>query len=214
MFNIDNNQNQICAICGERLATTRDHVPPAGIFPKPRPSDLITIPCCFECNNSNSRWDEIFRVLMSLHVSRNDPEWQTILNKNVIPTLKHNLKLQQNIFENFKSVLLITPSGILLEKGFELNWNSEAYERVIERTIRGLHFHHTGEILGSRAKVHVKFLNNINKIAKTFEQFPLRSIGNGQVLYKTILHPDIPLQSVWIFEFRGWMWSGGYVEPN
>ena len=30
-----------CVICGKRVATTRDHVPPEGIFPKPLPSNSM-----------------------------------------------------------------------------------------------------------------------------------------------------------------------------
>lgn len=204
----------LCAICGERPATTRDHIPPAGIFPKPRPSDLVTVPCCLECNNSGSMWDERFRVYLSLHVARNDPEWQNLLEKNVIPTLNHNRRLTREIFESTKNIMLKTPGGLYLGKVTEIRWDSEAHDRVIERTIRGLHYHHTGEILGNRATVHVKFFESLEKVASAFDAFPLHSIGDGQVLYKVICDPKISLRSAWVFEFRGWKWSGGYVQPN
>ena len=34
--------NNLCALCGDNLATTMDHIPPRGIYPKPRPNDIAT----------------------------------------------------------------------------------------------------------------------------------------------------------------------------
>lgn len=204
---------QLCVICGERAATTKDHLPPAGLFPKPRPSDLVTVPCCRECNTEASKWDERFRVFAAMHVSRNDPEATELLHKSVLPSVRHNARLRREILESARDVMLTTPSGIVLGPATQVHWDSEAYDRVIERVVRGLHFHHTGEILGQRARVKVHFLRDLNGIGPVLEQLPLHSIGGGQFLYKVIHHPDLPLRSLWVFEYRGWMWSGGYVEP-
>ncbi len=59
----------LCAISGEIKTTTREHIPPKNIFPRPLPSDLITVPACAECNNGASRYDEIFKVLLSFGVT-------------------------------------------------------------------------------------------------------------------------------------------------
>jgi hypothetical protein len=48
-----------------------DHVPPKGLFPKPRPDNLITVPCCFACNNQHSGFDERLRIAASLPFDRN-----------------------------------------------------------------------------------------------------------------------------------------------
>jgi hypothetical protein len=44
-----------------------DHVPPKGIFLKPRPP-LITVPACGACNGGASELDEKFKVFLSLQV--------------------------------------------------------------------------------------------------------------------------------------------------
>jgi hypothetical protein len=204
---------QPCAICGVRPATTQDHVPPAGIFLKPRPSDLVTVPCCRECNVEGSKWDEPFRVYLAMHVSRHDSEWQRRFDAQVLPTARHNRKLQRKILESAEHVLLRTAAGILLGPAVSIQWDSEAHDRVVERIVRGLHFRHTGEILGGDAKVRVHFFETLNNVAPTFEQFPLWGIGDGQVLYKIIHHPDLPLRSAWVFQFQGWLWSGAGVIP-
>jgi hypothetical protein len=50
---------------------TRDHVPPIGLFPDPKPADLITVPCCFKCNNEHSGFDERLRIVASMPFDRN-----------------------------------------------------------------------------------------------------------------------------------------------
>src|SRR6185437_12606539 len=48
-----------CIYCGEREGTTRDHIPPKGLLPTPRP-ELITVPCCETCRRGQSLDDEYF----------------------------------------------------------------------------------------------------------------------------------------------------------
>jgi hypothetical protein len=62
---------------------TRDHVPPSGIFPSPKPSDLISVPCCFACNNQHSGFDERLRIVASMPFDRNQVG-QTIMDNAVV----------------------------------------------------------------------------------------------------------------------------------
>jgi len=201
-------------ICGERVATARDHLPPRGIFPKPRPADLLTVPCCQECNVAASKWDERFRVYLSLHIARHESGWRSVLDEQVLPSVNHNERLRREILASAESVLLRTPAGIDLGPAVKIDWDSEAHDRVVERVIRGLHFHHTGEILGGAAVVHVQFLEELRAAAAAFEDEPLHSLAGGQFMYKGIFHEELPLRSAWVLEFRGWKWSSGYVEPR
>jgi hypothetical protein len=54
-----------CVYCGEQRELTRDHVPPRCLFSKPRPSDLITVPCCAHCNGDFQKHDEYFRIAIT-----------------------------------------------------------------------------------------------------------------------------------------------------
>ena len=62
---------------------TRDHVPPGGLFPSPKPSNLISVPCCFRCNNQHSGFDERLRIVASAPFDRNQLG-QKILEKEVL----------------------------------------------------------------------------------------------------------------------------------
>lgn len=62
----------------------RDHVPPAGLFPSPKPSNLIAVPCCFRCNNQHSGFDDRLRIVASTPFDRNQVG-QRILEEKVLP---------------------------------------------------------------------------------------------------------------------------------
>jgi hypothetical protein len=49
-----------CAYCGKKQPVTDDHIPPKNLFPKPRGSNLITVPCCEFCRKGWSENDEYF----------------------------------------------------------------------------------------------------------------------------------------------------------
>lgn len=76
-------RKQPCAICGKEEATTSDHIPPRGIFPKPRPSNLITVPTCFRCNHAGSKYDERFRVYLNMEVGVDTPETRKLWEENI-----------------------------------------------------------------------------------------------------------------------------------
>lgn len=76
-------RKELCYLCRtplrkHKLATgettppdqrTRDHIPPECLFPEPKPTDLITIPCCYRCNQSFSDVDEQFRAFVTAAVN-------------------------------------------------------------------------------------------------------------------------------------------------
>ena len=54
-------KKRLCVYCHSPKDLTRDHIPPKSFFPAPRPSDLITVPCCSECNGESTENDEYLR---------------------------------------------------------------------------------------------------------------------------------------------------------
>src|ERR1019366_2356818 len=54
-----------CYLCQATETLIRDHIPPENLFPRPLPSDLITVPCCKSCNLGFSKIDEQFRAFVS-----------------------------------------------------------------------------------------------------------------------------------------------------
>lgn len=47
-----------CAMCGgQRLSTTREHMPPKALFDNSHRPDKLVIPACHDCNNGTSKAD-------------------------------------------------------------------------------------------------------------------------------------------------------------
>jgi hypothetical protein len=124
-----NNRNapQCCYICDVELLpiasghagslrdnhSTRDHVPPDGLFCDPKPSDLITVPCCHKHNRKHSGADERLRMLAALEIGRNQGGEKILRDKVFGSTFK---KLRQREFvtriaTTMRNEVTMTPQG-------------------------------------------------------------------------------------------------------
>jgi|GEM_PF-907017 len=206
--------SKVCVICGKQPATTDDHVPPKGIFPKPRPSDLITVRTCLACNKSTSDLDEVFKVFIGI-AGGHGAEGERMFKEQTSRTLEHNRRLKREIASTIRDVWVKTTEGIILGKRPAVLLNSTAHDQIIEKTIRGLHFHHTGRILADQADIKV---NWHYALTKDMYEMSLRwhtgVVGNGQFIYKYLAPDEVPLASVWIFQFFRRAWSSGTVLPK
>jgi hypothetical protein len=207
--------NKICAICGSNEATTSDHLPPKSIFPKPRPDNLITVPSCADCNNSASDLDEAFRLYLALHVGDLDDAITSAYFHEALRTYKHNKKLQREILGSAEPVEFTTPSGVYAGQGMKVLWNSTAHDAVIERIVRGLYFHHFGEVLSPDAEVSPKWFNQPDEdFLKTLSGLKKNIVGDNQFVYLYGRAKEHPPASVWYFEFYGRHWAGAHTGMN
>ncbi|NQZ87500.1 MAG: hypothetical protein HRT54_07950 [Colwellia sp.] len=204
----------LCAICGLRESASRDHVPPKAIFPRPRPNNLITVPACFECNNGASDYDDLFKVFLSLQASAHSEIAERLFNENTIRTLERNQRLLNTIREESRQ-LEVTDANGQLTTATGILWNSEAHDSVIERTIRGLYFHHQRIIMPENCELRVQFLRgipeNIDQFLGLMQEV---EIGDRQVVYKYYIHQDDPRHSMWLFNFYNAHWASGYTKPT
>lgn len=132
-----------CAYCGKKQPVTDDHIPPRNLFPKPRGSNLITVPCCEFCRKGWSEDDEYFRaaILCSARVS------EQTLAKSPLNSFFRSLdrsehrKFARMIYESIDEFEIFTKGGIYLgnKPGFRIQ--KERIDRVTQRIIRGLFFH-------------------------------------------------------------------------
>ena len=200
----------VCAICGVREATTRDHVPPKGIFIKPRPSNLVTVPACTKCNNHSSRLDERFLVNLGLHVSSAGSKGARVFNERVVPTLKHNRKLLNKIVKRTRPVEITTPQGIGYERLYIGEWDHEAHDKIIERTVRGLYYHHFEEVLGRESTVKTHYFRTLSDdLYNASKRWAVNILGKNDVVYRYAMAEGPKHKaSVWLFQFYGAHWAG------
>jgi hypothetical protein len=215
----------VCVFCGKSPAKTRDHIPPKGIFARPRPA-MITVPACLRCNRSISKIEEAFRVYLSLRVGINNDSTSKLWNDEVMRTLKHNPRLRNRIIRSMGPLGVRSPAGIILTEGIGGPWPSAAHDPIIEKTIRGLYFHHYSEILADRVRIKVQWLRTLEDIENWSRRIdpsvePLwtelpgaGNVGAGFFRYRYARAIESPLHSVWLFDFYGAHFASGYTSPE
>lgn len=206
---------RLCSLCGKQPALTRDHIPPKSIFPKPHPIDLITVPACLKCNKSTEEADEKFRVYLNFYVGKETKETEMLWNEHTLHTVRHNPRVAHDILDSIKPVFVASKGGIITGRAEGFAWPCKWHDPIIEKTIRGLYYHHYGDILGEKVTMHVKHLEFLpDELLKKSKAWPTVSIANGQFVYRYGRAEEKPLYSLWIFQFYRKKFAWGYTEPT
>ncbi len=135
----------ICVYCGSNPGGTRDHVPPKALFGKPRPQ-LITVPCCHQCRETQSLDDEYFvRIIL---MRRELPEGSSAIAARdaVIRsfTKPNKQAFTRSLIRTLNEVPTYTPSGIYVGHRTTYTVDLRRLDNVIQRTTRALHFQEFG----------------------------------------------------------------------
>ena len=159
----------LCVLCGEAEATTSDHIPPQGIYPKPRDNDIQfhTVPACKACNGGTSQEDEEFKVAISLGTSLGRVNDDRLVDW-VVKTIAHNKKLGKHVLENHQRVKLIDHEG-KQSSYVQVSFDSKAYDVVARKIIRGLYWRETGSVLPKNSKIWLRPTMALDD--KMFESF-------------------------------------------
>lgn len=212
-----------CVYCGKKRTITDDHIPPKNIFSRPRPDNLITVPSCHICNNDSSLDDEYFWITMSVRQDvYNHPDISQ--NKDVINrAINHpnKYKFRQSLENSIEVCNAFSNSGLYLGKKHYLNVHLERLNRVVERIIKGLYFHHTHSILSNEC-ITIAYITDCfisfegteiwEKIKDLFEILQYEQtniIGNNIFEYKFKIVSDDNKNSLWILKFYNKVYFAG-----
>ena len=189
-----------CFMCGG-AADTSDHVPPKGLFPKPRPSTLITVPACRVCNKATEQDDEYFRFLMS--AAGNDTRAAAALRQQrIIPQLQERPALGHAIMEKSKIVDVYSPGGIWLERRPAFEFEHTRFQRVIEKTVRGLYLHEFGErLIGAKIDDFVLNPEPSDELRTYFARLSRRVVDADVFSYWCDRDPADLISSLWFLGF-------------
>jgi hypothetical protein len=188
----------LCAICGiESLTVTRDHIPPKGLFGKPLPDNLITVPACPQCNRDASGDDEYFRLLAV--------EWDASrvgdaagVSASIIRSMQRQAArgFRQSVFGSIQRVMVQTKGGLVLP-AFSITVNTERLLRTVEKTIKGLYFHASSEPLPAGSSVWAR----VYEQAMQEETAAVKEELRGTVLPSLAEQPEVQIGGD-IFAFR------------
>ena len=215
---------ETCVYCGKDDQLTEDHIPPKNLFPKPRPNNLIRVPCCYRCNNTASKDDEYFRLNI---VSKEDTPmfsgarevYQTTmrgLERPNRPGLKNALLNRSYIDAKYSK------GGIYLGPVVKYDVDAQRMGKVAKRIVKGLFYGESGERLSdeyfafaiSSSEV-VGASRDLHIIAGQLEKQSEKPVGNGDVFtycYRTLSRN--PNMSQWLLTFYRKTVFFGFTVPN
>jgi len=205
-----------CYLCGRSDNLTRDHIPPACLFPEPRPSDLITVPACHRCHDSYKLDDEYFRIFAAAGAPYDDPVGREIWDDKVMgSSLARSQKLRQYIRSCLIDVEIRSPGGLYVGVAPGLTFDKERVDRVIQRIVRGLFHHH----YRSRLPADLEFLVLVDPKGKrafpdVLAQAPKCRIGDGVFAYARKIGKEDPRYSMWWFLFYRSRLLIVFAEPS
>ncbi|MBI5804556.1 hypothetical protein HZA73_00770 [candidate division TA06 bacterium] len=197
----------ICIYCG-KPATTSDHLPPKCFFPKPYPPNLVTVPCCFECNKSFSTDEDYTRLVFatSRSIISNNEIGVKLWEQKAHKTLSKNHKLASEIYQQFKSIDVYW-GKIYLGKTPGFKPDMKRIVRIVEKITRGLFYFETKKILDKDTKVIVKmrpkFDNSLatKQLLINLSKSPVGIFGNGVLMYTCAFCDESIQNSVWFLRF-------------
>ena len=129
---------QTCYLCGTDQEITADHIPPENLFPPPKPTNLITVPCCAKCNKSYSLDDEAFRVFASSVIQRSHTGAWIWRNKVVGSSFQRSPKLLDNVRKHMAKVAVSTSTGTYQANALSIPMDRA--DRYLIRITKGLLF--------------------------------------------------------------------------
>ena len=137
-----------CVYCGSRKKVTKDHIPPKSLFAKPRPKNLITVPCCRKCNNSASKDDEYFVTTIVLRRDAGEhPEAKRVSDRVWRSLRKPEAKgLNKLLLGDVEGLFYLNKQGFY-EPTAGYNVDLQRLDRVASRIVKGLFWSEYGERL-------------------------------------------------------------------
>lgn len=195
-------KNKICCFCGNP-ATTRDHVPSDGIFPVPKPQNLITVPACDQCNKKSSSDEEYFRAIVT-PAAFNSKWAEKLIDQKIIPGFRQKPALLRSIMKKAKKVDVASKRGIYIGQLPALEYDPIRLQNVIDKIVRGLFWHEKREVLGSNYIVRQFSLNPSfdDKLRNGIISLPLKEVGDGEIFsYRYLVEPENPRIGCWFLMF-------------
>ena len=202
--------------CGHVGAITRDHIPPQNLFPSPRPSDLITVPSCQNCNKGFELDDEYFRLAIATGIDGLRFPKVLDLSIQAINKLQQpsKFKFAKSMLASFRKKPVYTPGGLYLGHRGALEIDRARIVDTVRRVIRGLFFHHLETRLRLETAVWVwsdwfvedgdadpEFLISVKQVFEFLCTLPLHVVGDGIFRYRYAIDDEDQGGSAWWLSF-------------
>lgn len=200
-----------CIYCNRAESDSPDHVPPRSLFPPPRPSNLITVPCCRACNESFAKDDEYFRMAMVLRADiSSQPESSSLVDAIFRGwTRPHAGRFGLGFWNTVGMAEVNTPAGVFLGHTQAFEVSNRRLARVYARIVRGLFFHERGFRIPDDYGIALWLWleekpEEMKRLPRYFAGRPIRKLGKARapvLVYSWAGADDQPVVSLWLMQF-------------
>ena len=170
-FGKTKRESAVCVLCGEREATTREHIPPQSLFIE-NPREYLVVPSCGECNHSTKLDDEYLMQVMSgaAHVGQGRKVWK----EKAAPKFKDFPKTQAGLRSSTTLRKLdIDGRGEMILPMMDLD--VKRINTNIRKLVFGLYWFHSGNLLDTSTDIKIEYFN-IVEFQKYFEEIRLLAL--------------------------------------
>lgn len=152
---VDDNNANICYLCGLRSAETKDHLFPKALFPRPLPSNLPRgLPACKQCNNELSKDEEKFRFFLASGMAYESEAGRRIWDERIRSALKGRRLGSKPLVQSMVKVAKVqSESGTLLGGWPISELDRETSKRVLSKITKGLYYLDTKQPLPSDVQI-------------------------------------------------------------
>lgn len=159
------DDKELCTYCGREGADTTDHVIPKNLFAEPKPSNLITVPAHFSCNQETQKDEEYFMAVLHFGPAGVTRVGKKLWEQKLRRTYRKNQGLRAAVVNSFRRVNVMTPMGLYAgtRLGISVDW--KRFNRVISKIVRGLYYFEYNEILRSDVGIQVARIHNAQDIS-------------------------------------------------
>lgn len=189
-------RSAVCVLCGHWRPITREHVPPKNLFLSPRPRNTLTVPVCKHCNESYDRDDEYFRIYVAAGAEPGTVLARLWTEGVIMSSLKRSPPLRSKLGQDRDALrathevepVRMVDGSIIPDSLLHLAqpFSAERINRVVEKIIRCLHFHHTKERLPSSVEFKVSNLPHSAADGLLLREHATGQVGmNGEFIYRS-----------------------------
>ena len=137
--------NEICYICCEPGADTKEHIIPKCFFIPPLPDNLLTLQAHHRCHNQPT--EEYLRNI-AVSFSEKSTEGKTLWDSKVARSFQRNRTLRDSLQSSLlRRVDLVSPGGIWLGSAPGIRFKRDQFYPPLEKIVRGLHRYYIGRFL-------------------------------------------------------------------
>jgi hypothetical protein len=137
----------ICYICCEPGADSEDHVIPECFFPKPAPKNLLKLPAHKRCHGGLPEgW--LRNLLVPLAAGSPSKSATALYSGPVWRAFENDIGLHRETLSGLvRSEEAYSTDGVYLGSGPAIHFDRKRVYPSLEKMVRGLYLHHTGELL-------------------------------------------------------------------